>query len=78
MAKNILHIIEKNMHGFSKGQKRIGAYILEKPDGVAKPMVKQNQDAGLEQTSADGEYAAEAEKQISVTELTVADGMPTE
>ncbi|MBQ6929050.1 MAG: DUF4830 domain-containing protein [Oscillospiraceae bacterium] len=59
-------------------EKLIGAYILEKPDGIAKPMVKQNQDAGLEQTSADGEYAAEAEKQTSVTELTAADGMPTE
>ena len=29
MAKSILHIIESNMAGFSKGQKRIAAYILE-------------------------------------------------
>ena len=35
MAKNILHIIEKNMHGFSKGQKRIAAYILENYDKAA-------------------------------------------
>lgn len=35
MAKNILHIIEKGMPGFSKGQKRIAAYILENYDKAA-------------------------------------------
>lgn len=35
MAKNILHTIETNMHGFSKGQKRIAAYILENYDKAA-------------------------------------------
>jgi len=35
VAKNILHIIEKNMHSFSKGQKRIAAYILENYDKAA-------------------------------------------
>ena len=28
MEKNILHIIQENMTGFSKGRKRIAAYIL--------------------------------------------------
>ena len=35
MAKNILHTIEHNMSGFSKGQKRIGHYILENYDKAA-------------------------------------------
>lgn len=35
MAKSILHIIESNMDGFSKGQKRIAAYILENYDKAA-------------------------------------------
>ena len=35
MAKNILHTIEQNMSGFSKGQKRIAAYILENYDKAA-------------------------------------------
>ena len=35
MAKNILHKIEKEMPGFSKGQKRIAAYILENYDKAA-------------------------------------------
>ena len=35
MAKNILHTIEQNMSGFSKGQKRIGHYILENYDKAA-------------------------------------------
>ena len=35
MAKNILHTIEKGMHSFSKGQKRIAAYILENYDKAA-------------------------------------------
>ena len=59
-------------------EKLIGAYILEKPDGIAKPMVKQNQDSALEQTSAEGEVLTETEKAVSVTELTAEDGMPTE
>ena len=59
-------------------EKLIGAYILEKPDGIAKPMVKQNQDYALEQTSAEGEVLTETEKAVSVTELTAEDGMPTE
>jgi len=59
-------------------EKLVGAYILEKPDGIAKPMVKQNQDAGLEQTSVEGEVLTEAEKAAAVTELTAEDGMPTE
>ena len=50
-------------------EKLVGAYILEKPDGVAKPMVKTGQDSVLEQTSADAE---------TVTELTAEDGMPTD
>ena len=29
MGKNILHSLEQGMSGFSKGQKRIAAYILE-------------------------------------------------
>lgn len=57
-------------------EKLVGAYILEKPDGTAKPMVKNNQDAGLEQTSAEGEAAPQT--QGTVAELTAADGMPTE
>ena len=59
-------------------EKLIGAYILEKPDGIAKPMVKQNQDSALEQTSAEGEVLTETEKAVSVTELTAEDGTPTE
>ncbi|MBR2029089.1 MAG: DUF4830 domain-containing protein [Oscillospiraceae bacterium] len=59
-------------------EKLVGAYILEKPDGVAKPMVKQNQDAALEQTSAEGGMSAETEKAAQVTELTADEGMPTE
>ena len=35
MAKNILHTIEKNMSGFSKGQKRIAEYILGNYDKAA-------------------------------------------
>lgn len=35
MAKNILHTIESGMSGFSKGQKRIAAYILENYDKAA-------------------------------------------
>jgi len=35
VAKSILHIIENNMSGFSKGQKRIAAYILENYDKAA-------------------------------------------
>ena len=35
MAKNILHTIEHNMSGFSKGQKRIAHYILENYDKAA-------------------------------------------
>ena len=35
MAKSVLHIIEKGMPGFSKGQKRIAAYILENYDKAA-------------------------------------------
>ncbi len=35
MAKSILHTIESNMSGFSKGQKRIAAYILENYDKAA-------------------------------------------
>ena len=35
MAKNILHIIEKNMGGFSKGQKLIARYIMENYDKAA-------------------------------------------
>ena len=59
-------------------EKLIGAYILEKPDGVAKPMVKQNQDAALESTSAEGSAFTETEKATAVTELTAEDGMPTD
>ena len=55
-------------------EKLIGAYILEKPDGIAKPMVKQNQDAALEQTAADGMMTTSE----TTAELTAADGMPTE
>ena len=35
MAKSILHTIESNMKGFSKGQKKIAAYILENYDKAA-------------------------------------------
>lgn len=35
MAKSILHTIESEMSGFSKGQKRIAAYILENYDKAA-------------------------------------------
>nr|WP_325183883.1 MurR/RpiR family transcriptional regulator [uncultured Oscillibacter sp.] len=35
MAKNILHCLERGMGGFSKGQKRIAAYILENYDKAA-------------------------------------------
>ena len=59
-------------------EKLIGAYILEKPDGIAKPMVKQSQDSGLEQTSAEGETERESDNTVQITELTAQDGMPTE
>ena len=35
MAKNILNSLERGMSGFSKGQKRIAAYILENYDKAA-------------------------------------------
>lgn len=35
MAKSILHTIESGMNGFSKGQKRIAAYILQNYDKAA-------------------------------------------
>ena len=35
MPKNVLHSIETNMRGFSKGQKRIAQYILENYDKAA-------------------------------------------
>ena len=35
MAKSIIHTIESNMSGFSKGQKRIAQYILENYDKAA-------------------------------------------
>lgn len=35
MAKSVLHIIENEMSHFSKGQKRIGTYILENYDKAA-------------------------------------------
>ena len=35
MARSILHTINSNMAGFSKGQKRIAAYILENYDKAA-------------------------------------------
>ena len=35
MAKSILHIIERNMAEFSKGQKRIAAYIMDNYDKAA-------------------------------------------
>ena len=35
MAKSVLHTIESNMSGFSKGQKRIAAYILQNYDKAA-------------------------------------------
>lgn len=35
MGKSVLHEIEKNMNSFSKGQKRIAAYILENYDKAA-------------------------------------------
>ncbi len=34
-CKNIIHVIQSNMDGFSKGQKRIAAYILENYDKAA-------------------------------------------
>ena len=34
-TKNILHTIKANMSGFSKGQKRIGSYILDNYDKAA-------------------------------------------
>ena len=34
-TKNILHTIKSNLSGFSKGQKRIGSYILENYDKAA-------------------------------------------
>ena len=61
-------------------EKLVGAYILELPDGIAKPMVKQNQDAQLEQTSAEGQSLTDSSYvgYENITELTAADGMPTE
>ena len=35
MAKSVLHTIESNMKTFSKGQKKIAAYILENYDKAA-------------------------------------------
>ena len=35
MAKDILHIIQENMDGFSKGRKRIASYILSNYDKAA-------------------------------------------
>ena len=35
MARNVLHTIEDNMHGFSKGQKLIARYILDNYDTAA-------------------------------------------
>lgn len=35
MAKSVLHTIESNLSGFSKGQKRIAAYILQNYDTAA-------------------------------------------
>ena len=35
MSKDFLHRITENMHGFSKGQKRIGNFILEHYDKAA-------------------------------------------
>ena len=35
MAKSVLHLIEDNMNEFSKGQKRIGRYILDHYDQAA-------------------------------------------
>ena len=64
-----------------KKEKLIGAYILEKPDGIAKPMIKQAQDSAMEQTSAQfAENSGEVQQDTTqtVTELTAADGMPTE
>ena len=58
-------------------EKLIGAYILEKPDGAAKPMIKQNQDSMLEQTSAE-DLQMFGQENNTVAELTAADGMPTE
>ena len=34
-CKNIIHVIQSNMDGFSKGRKRIAAYILENYDKAA-------------------------------------------
>ena len=35
MAKSVLHTIEDNLSAFSKGQKRIGRYILDHYDQAA-------------------------------------------
>ena len=35
MGKDFLHRISESMHGFSKGQKRIGNFILEHYDKAA-------------------------------------------
>ena len=35
MKKDVLHIIQENMAGLSKGQKRIAAYILSDYDKAA-------------------------------------------
>ena len=35
MSKSVLHTIQSQMNGFSKGQKRIAAYILENYDKAA-------------------------------------------
>ena len=35
MAKSVLHTIEDNLSTFSKGQKRIGRYILDHYDQAA-------------------------------------------
>ena len=35
MAKSVLHIIEDSMSTFSKGQKRIAAFILDNYDRAA-------------------------------------------
>ena len=41
MNKDFLHRISENMHGFSKGQKRIGNFILEHYDPETKELVLQ-------------------------------------
>ena len=35
MQRNVLHMIENSMSGFSKGQRRIASYILENYDKAA-------------------------------------------